>query len=74
MPARAQAGDQPSGATGLFDANGVATYLGVARKTVYDLVLRGELACYRIGRGMRFTTTQIEEYLARHLEQAYVER
>lgn len=69
-PVRTPAGERRSGATGLLDANGVADYLCVARKTVYELVLRGDLACYRIGRGMRFTTTQIEDFLARHLEEA----
>jgi excisionase family DNA binding protein len=39
--------------------------LNVSRSSVYLLIARGELACLRIGRSVRFRPRQVEEYIAR---------
>lgn len=41
----------------------VAKLLKVAQNTVYELVKRGELNCYKIGRKMRFTYDDVQEYI-----------
>lgn len=43
----------------------VAEILKVAQNTVYELVKRGELNCYKIGRKMRFTYEDVQEYINR---------
>ncbi len=43
----------------------VAHYLNVHRKTVINLVERGELRGYRVGRNWRFRKSDVEAYLER---------
>lgn len=41
----------------------VAEILKVAQNTVYELVKRGKLNCYKVGRKMRFTYDDVQEYI-----------
>ena len=41
----------------------VAEILKVAKNTVYELVKRGELNCYKVGRKMRFTYADVQTYI-----------
>ena len=43
----------------------VAKLLGVSKNTVYEMVRRGELKSYRVGRKMRFTKEDVDSYIAR---------
>lgn len=46
-------------------ADDVAVLLRVSRNTVYNLVKRDQLASYHVGRKMRFTKADVENYIAR---------
>ena len=46
-------------------ADEVAALLRVSRNTVYNLVKRDELASYHVGRKMRFTRADVENYIVR---------
>ncbi len=46
-------------------AQDVADILKIAKNTVYELIKRGELNCYKVGRKVRFTSQDIENYIAR---------
>ncbi len=52
----------------LLETDDVARYLNVHRKTVINLVVRGELKGYRVGRNWRFRKSDVEEYLERQRE------
>lgn len=41
----------------------VAAILKIARNTVYELIKRGELNCYKVGRKVRFTMADVETYI-----------
>ena len=43
----------------------VAQLLHVSRSTIYELIRRGELHSYRIGRKVRFTQDDVDAYIAR---------
>lgn len=43
----------------------VAEMLQIAKNTVYALVKRGELPCYMVGRKMRFTYDDVQNYINR---------
>ena len=43
----------------------VADILHVSRSTIYDLIRRGEIHSYKIGRKVRFTQDDIDAYIAR---------
>jgi len=43
----------------------VADILHVSKSTIYDLIRRGELHSYKIGRKIRFTQDDIDAYIAR---------
>jgi putative molybdopterin biosynthesis protein len=45
-------------------AQEVAGLLRIAKNTVYELVKRGELNYYKVGRKMRFTRSDVDEYIA----------
>ena len=47
-----------------LDAGDVASMLQVSRNTVYNLVKAGLLSSYSVGRKMRFTTQDVEAYIA----------
>ena len=46
----------------------VAERLAVSPKTIYRLVSNGELGCIRVGRAVRVTESQLNEYVARQGE------
>ncbi len=48
-----------------MDAQDVADILSIAKNTVYELVKRGELNSYMVGRKIRFTSDDVEEYIKR---------
>jgi len=52
----------------LLETDDVARYLNVHRKTVINLVVRGELKGYRVGRNWRFRKSDVDEYLERQRE------
>ncbi len=41
----------------------IADRLNVSNGIIYRLIAMGELQCYRIGKAIRISTLQIEEYL-----------
>lgn len=43
----------------------VADILHVSKSTIYDLIKRGEIKSYKIGRKVRFTRDDVDEYVAR---------
>lgn len=43
----------------------VADILKIARNTVYELIKRGEITSYKVGRKVRFTMRDVEEYISR---------
>lgn len=45
-------------------AQEVADILKIAKNTVYELVKRGELNSYKIGRGLRFSLEDVESYIS----------
>jgi DNA binding domain, excisionase family len=55
------AGDDNSTA---LTAQDVADILKIAKNTVYELIKRGELHCYKVGRKVRFTRRDIDDYIA----------
>ncbi|WKY43702.1 helix-turn-helix transcriptional regulator [Eubacteriaceae bacterium ES2] len=46
-------------------AQDVADILKIAKNTVYELIKRGELNSYKVGRKVRFTQEDVEEYIKR---------
>ncbi len=48
-----------------LNAQDVADMLNIARNTVYELVKRGELNSYTVGRKMRFTADDVDQYIRR---------
>ena len=46
-------------------AQEVADLLKIAKNTVYELIKRGEINSYKVGRKVRFTLKDVEEYIAR---------
>ena len=46
-------------------AQEVANMLKVAKNTVYELIKRGEINSYRVGRKVRFTLSDVEAYISR---------
>lgn len=52
----------------------VAELLHVSRSTIYDLIRRGELHSYRIGRKVRFTQDDVDAYIARARHEQKVRR
>lgn len=43
----------------------VAAILHVSKNTVYELIRRGEINSYRVGRKIRFTQEDVDDYIAR---------
>jgi excisionase family DNA binding protein len=48
----------------LWDAEQVATWLGIPKASVYEYVQRGVLPCVRIGRHVKFIRADLERALA----------
>ena len=46
-------------------AQEVADILKIAKNTVYELIKRGEINSYKVGRKVRFTLADVEEYINR---------
>ncbi len=46
-------------------AQDVADILKIAKNTVYELIKRGEINSYKVGRKVRFTAADVEAYIAR---------
>ncbi|WKY47139.1 helix-turn-helix transcriptional regulator [Eubacteriaceae bacterium ES3] len=46
-------------------AQDVADILKIAKNTVYELIKRGELNSYKVGRKVRFTQEDVDEYIKR---------
>ncbi|MBV4415469.1 helix-turn-helix transcriptional regulator [Clostridium tyrobutyricum] len=46
-------------------AQDVADMLKIAKNTVYELIKRGELNSYKVGRKVRFTLSDVENYISR---------
>lgn len=43
----------------------VANMLNVSKSTIYDLIKRGEIRSYKVGRKVRFTEKDVKEYISR---------
>ena len=43
----------------------VADILHVSKSTIYDLIRKGEIHSYKIGRKVRFTQEDVDAYIAR---------
>ena len=43
----------------------VADILHVSKSTIYDLIRKGEIHSYKIGRKVRFTQDDVDAYIAR---------
>lgn len=52
----------------------VAEMLNIAKNTVYELVKRGELNCYKVGRKMRFTYEDVQRYIQESREETMAEK
>ncbi len=52
----------------LLDVKRVAQLLGVSDKTVYELIWRGEIRCYRVHRKYRFSHAQVRAFLEDTME------
>jgi putative molybdopterin biosynthesis protein len=46
-----------------LNVQGVADILHVSKGTVYDLIKRGEISSFRVGRKVRFTRRDVEDYI-----------
>ncbi|MEQ8198624.1 MAG: helix-turn-helix transcriptional regulator [Clostridiaceae bacterium] len=46
----------------------VADMLHVSKSTIYDLIKRGEIRSYKVGRKMRFTESDVKAYISRSRE------
>jgi putative molybdopterin biosynthesis protein len=46
----------------------VADLLHVSKSTIYDLIRRGEIQSYKVGRKVRFTEEDVKKYIARSKE------
>ncbi len=46
----------------------VADLLHVSKSTIYDLIRRGEIQSYKVGRKIRFTEADVKEYIVRSRE------
>lgn len=47
----------------LWDLARLSQYLGIKRSTLYAMIERGEIPFYRFGRLIRFSPTEIEDWL-----------
>ena len=47
----------------LYTPEEVATKLKLSKYTIYEMIKRGDLQAHRIGRGLRISAKQLEEYL-----------
>jgi excisionase family DNA binding protein len=52
----------------LLDVKDVAVLLGISAKTVYELIWRREIECYRVHRRYRFSRDQVLAFLNASLE------
>ena len=41
----------------------LSSYLSIKEKTIYSLVGRGEIPCYRIGKLVRFKQEEVDQWL-----------
>lgn len=46
----------------------VADMLNVSKSTIYDLIKKGEICSYKVGRKVRFTESDVKEYITRSKE------
>ena len=53
-----------------LNAEEVARYLNLGKNTVYELAKSGKLACYHVGRKLRFTLEDADAYLASTRDEA----
>lgn len=49
----------------ILNAQEAAEYLRISRVTLYDLVARGQIHCFRVGRIYRFSEEQIADFIVR---------
>jgi putative molybdopterin biosynthesis protein len=52
----------------LLNVQEVADILKIARNTVYELIKRGELNCSKVGKQMRISQSEVDDYLRRTME------
>lgn len=61
---------QTEPASGLIDYDGAAVFLGVSPRLVRELWQRRELTGVKIGRRVRFTQADLNDYVTRHRVEA----
>ena len=44
----------------------VAEYLGISVNTLYSWVWQGKIGCYKLGRRVKFSLNEIEQFLQKH--------
>lgn len=49
-----------------FTPEEVANQLKLSKYTIYEMIKRGDLEAHRVGRGLRISTAQLEQYLYRY--------
>jgi len=58
----------------LAKAPAAAKVLGISTRTLWDLTQRGEIACIRIGRSVRYSTDYLEEWVRSRARQIACDR
>jgi putative molybdopterin biosynthesis protein len=53
-----------------YSVERLARRLAISERTVREILNRGEIPCYRIGRQRRIDPRDVEAYIARQREQA----
>lgn len=51
----------------IFTVQEACDFLKMTRRGFYDLIKRGEVEAFRIGRDYRITSAAIEDYIRRHI-------
>jgi len=53
-----------------FTERSLAAYLAVSDRTIRNWIRRGELASYKLGASRRIDPADVEDFLARHRDEA----
>jgi excisionase family DNA binding protein len=62
--------DRQSTPVAFFTERSLADYLAVSDRTIRNWLRRGELASYKLGAARRIDPADVEDFLARHRDEA----
>lgn len=62
--------EQKSSSPTFFTERTLADFLAVSDRTVRNWIKRGELPSYKLGAARRFDPADVEDFLARHRDEA----